>query len=137
MDAYISNVNESESISVVYCDLMGLKRVNDNQGHQAGDMLLKGASESLKRSFPGASLFRIGGDEFLVLGAGFTETELLDSVEYLKKDMRENANIMAIGFVWRENSRCDIDKLLAEADELMYKDKRSLYQTSEFDRRKR
>jgi diguanylate cyclase (GGDEF)-like protein len=137
MDAYISRIKEKDSISIVYCDLMGLKRVNDNQGHQAGDKLLLGAAGSLKRSFPDSALFRIGGDEFLVIGAGMTEAELSDRIEILSKDMREHSNVMAIGYVWRENSREDVDKLMAEADELMYTDKRRLYQTSEFDRRRR
>jgi diguanylate cyclase (GGDEF)-like protein len=138
MDAYISRIKKHESIGIVYCDLMGLKRVNDNQGHQAGDELLLGASQSLKRTFTsGYSRFRIGGDEFLVIGAGMTEEKLKDRIEALKKDMREHSNVMAIGYVWRENSREDVDKLMAEADELMYMDKRALYQTKEFDRRKR
>jgi diguanylate cyclase (GGDEF)-like protein len=137
MDTYISRINENDSISIVYCDLMGLKRVNDNQGHQAGDELLLGAAGSLKRSFPDAAIFRIGGDEFLVFAAGLTETELVGHIETLTKDMRDNSNVLAIGYVWRKDSREDVDKLMAEADELMYKDKRRLYQTSEFDRRKR
>jgi diguanylate cyclase (GGDEF)-like protein len=137
MDAYISEIKENESICIVYCDLMGLKRVNDNQGHQAGDELLLGAGRSLKRAFNGSALFRIGGDEFLVIGAKMTEQELLDRIEILKKDMTENSNVMAIGYVWREDSRENVDKLMAQADELMYADKRRLYQTSEFDRRRR
>lgn len=137
MDAYIARMDKKASSSVVYCDLMGLKRINDNLGHHAGDELLLGAAGSLKRAFPGSALFRIGGDEFLVLGSGMSEDELKEKIEFLKKDMTENSNVMAIGYVWRNDGSEDVDKLISEADELMYTDKRRLYQTSEFDRRKR
>jgi hypothetical protein len=66
-----------------------------------------------------------------------SEDELKEKIEFLKKDMTENSNVMAIGYVWRNDGSEDVDKLISEADELMYTDKRRLYQTSEFDRRKR
>lgn len=127
MNAYISGMEKEKSIGILYCDVMGLKKINDAQGHQAGDDLLIRASECLKREFGEYSLFRVGGDEFLVLCAGITEEELNKRAEALKQDMQENSALMALGCVWRAKSTEDMDKLLAEADNKMYEDKRRYY----------
>ena len=127
MHSYILTMQDGQSIGILYCDVMGLKKVNDAEGHQAGDNLLIRASECLKREFKDYDLFRIGGDEFLVLCAGIAQKELLEKVEELKKDMKEKKALMAIGCVWRSDSREDMDQLLAEADDRMYEDKRGYY----------
>ncbi|MDD5941092.1 GGDEF domain-containing protein [Fibrobacter sp.] len=52
---------------VVFADVNGLKPVNDNEGHEAGDNLLKRAARVLKEAFEGYDVFRAGGDEFVVV----------------------------------------------------------------------
>jgi diguanylate cyclase (GGDEF)-like protein len=127
MDDCIAGMQPEKSVGIVYCDVTGLKRINDAQGHKAGDALLLRASESLKRAFPDYKRFRIGGDEFLVLCSGILEEELNERVKKLKKDMVENEAPMAIGLVWRAKYEENMNKLLAEADERMYEDKRKYY----------
>ena len=51
---------------MVFADLNGLKRINDCDGHQAGDLLLKNASMALQNAFIGDEIYRAGGDEFLI-----------------------------------------------------------------------
>ena len=53
--------------AIVMCDLNYLKRINDTLGHKAGDEALIRASRMICRSFPLSSVFRIGGDEFVVI----------------------------------------------------------------------
>lgn len=127
MNAYVDAMQKEQSIGILYGDVMGLKKVNDREGHQAGDKLLLRVCECLKRQFGDYSLFRIGGDEFLALCAGITEEELLGRAGALREDMQENSALMAIGSVWRSHSRENMDKLLAEADSRMYEDKRRYY----------
>lgn len=58
---------------IVMCDVDGLKRVNDELGHDAGDDLLRGVADVLRRiseALPGATAARIGGDEFCVITSG-------------------------------------------------------------------
>lgn len=43
MSACVDNIDEKQSIGVVYCDVTGLKYVNDTMGHEAGDRLLLNA----------------------------------------------------------------------------------------------
>lgn len=58
---------------IVMCDVDGLKRVNDELGHDAGDDLLRAVADVLRRiseALPGATAARLGGDEFCVITSG-------------------------------------------------------------------
>ncbi len=61
----------AEGMTVLVCDIDGLKRVNDTFGHLAGDRLIRQAAQILRQSCTErAEIFRMGGDEFIVLFAG-------------------------------------------------------------------
>ena len=127
MNDAVSKVAPEKSIGILYCDVMGLKRENDSMGHGAGDALLIRASECLRREFGEYALFRVGGDEFLVLCEGISKEELQERVEAMKVDMCKSDARMALGFVWRRDGKEDMDNLIAEADRRMYADKMEWY----------
>jgi diguanylate cyclase (GGDEF)-like protein len=137
MEAFMASVCPEKSIGVIYLDVTGLKRVNDKLGHQAGDALLVRAAECLKKIFPAKALFRIGGDEFLVLWTGVQEEDIVEAIRRLKIHMKEQDVLMAIGYVWCPDSLGNIDALLSEADQRMYDDKQRYYADKDKDRRKR
>lgn len=130
MDEYVAGVCPDESIGVVYCDITGLKRVNDSQGHEAGDRLILNACDCLQQVFDKYGLFRIGGDELLVLCPGIAEDVLDKKVAELKQIMPQHEVVMAVGALWQDNCNVGIDRLLSEADRLMYADKAAYYSTS-------
>ena len=136
MHEYVRTINSEKSIGVMYSDVMGLKRVNDEKGHGEGDNLLVRASQCLKRQFEEYALFRVGGDEFLTLCVGITQEEMDRRVAALKQDMEKNTAMMALGCIWYPDGRRDLDKLMAEADNKMYEDKRAYYAMGKFDRRR-
>jgi diguanylate cyclase (GGDEF)-like protein len=137
MDAYLEMLSPEKSIGIVYCDVTGLKRVNDVMGHKAGDALLIRACECIKQTYGDFSRYRIGGDEFLVLCSGITEEELLEREQKLKENMEQHEVALAVGYAWRHDGRINIDKLLTEADQRMYADKRAYYEKMGIDRRTR
>lgn len=96
-------------------------------GHRAGDALLIRASECLQRGFGEYALFRVGGDEFLVLCEGISQEELQERVETTKADMHRSNALMALGFVWSRDGKENMDNLIAEADRQMYADKMKWY----------
>lgn len=53
-------------LGVAAIDLNGLKKVNDQMGHSAGDSLIRCTADHIAHAFPGKS-YRVGGDEFLVI----------------------------------------------------------------------
>jgi diguanylate cyclase (GGDEF)-like protein len=131
MADYVAAMEPKKSVGVVYCDVTGLKRINDTQGHAAGDALLVRACRCLKNTFSGFKLFRLGGDEFLVLCSGIGEGELAEKVEQLKESMSDYEVLMAVGSIWSPSGAADMDELLAEADERMYEAKRKYYEDRE------
>ena len=117
-------------MGVVFADLNGLKYVNDNLGHAAGDLMLKNAAMVLQSTFAGEEIYRVGGDEFLVLLRETDEADLCQKVADIRKkaELFENVSF-AVGYcpLGRE---CDIRQALAEADARMYADKENCYRTN-------
>lgn len=74
--------------AVIMCDLNYLKLVNDNLGHNAGDDILKRASRLLCKAFPLSTVFRIGGDEFVVIPS-VVEYARMDAMIKELKDLLE------------------------------------------------
>ena len=122
MDAY----DVFREIGILFCDVLGLKKVNDELGHQEGDKLLLRAVLCLQRVFRKNDIYRIGGDEFLVMCVGIRESLFLEKIEALKELMFEYDAKMSLGTVW-EYETADPGVLMTRADGLMYDDKRAYY----------
>ncbi|MFF2845194.1 diguanylate cyclase domain-containing protein [Streptomyces sp. NPDC058001] len=78
--------SEGTVVSLVVCDLNGLKRVNDTQGHAVGDRLLERFGSVLSlcgAMLPGALAARLGGDEFCLLAVGPSADEVVRVAEEL------------------------------------------------------
>lgn len=123
-----SGQNGSETLGIIYADLNGLKTINDTQGHDAGDKLLIRTAALLKTIFYDREIYRIGGDEFVVICTGVAKNDL-DKYSAELKRHAENADDvnLAIGTVFSENT-ADIRSLLRVADTQMYDDKQAFYQ---------
>lgn len=130
MREYVATLSKEESIGILYCDVLGLKRINDTEGHHEGDNLLVRACECLKKYFEEYMLFRIGGDEFLVICNSISKEEMTKRVEKLVKDMEKENAIMSMGVIWEANGKKDFEQLLIEADIKMYEDKQKHYAKS-------
>lgn len=135
MGKYINALQDGQSLGIVYCDVTGLKQVNDRKGHDAGDQYLVDACECLKKSFGKYGLFRIGGDELLAICAEIKEVALCQGVEQLNKDLREKSVHMAVGSIWEGNNSHCVEGLIAKAEKRMYKDKAAYYKKYGIDRR--
>ena len=136
LERFETHMNHRKSIGVIYCDITGLKRVNDQRGHEAGDKLIQRACSLLRDTLTGFELFRIGGDELLALCSNISEEELNAQVQKLKKNMEDYTVVIAIGAVWKPNSTSSIDELLTESEQLMYEDKAEYYRSHGIDRRR-
>lgn len=129
---YLDSFGSKQSIGVLYIDIMGLKRVNDALGHKEGDKLINRACECLKRCCLGYEIFRIGGDEFVVIAKGVSEQDMESIKALLQMDMVRNNAPMAIGCEWNDRYDNNIDHLLHNADSKMYEDKRAYYKRTGF-----
>lgn len=136
MSACVESIDEKQSIGVVYCDVTGLKYVNDTMGHEAGDRLILNACGCLTDVFGEDKVFRIGGDEFLVICTQIDENTLIKRITELKELMKERSVNMAAGVIWRENVITGFGEILRESEELMYADKAQYYKEKGVERRK-
>ena len=134
--------NIPQQLCVVMVDVNGLKQVNDNLGHTAGDELIIAAATCLSAAFEDiATIYRIGGDEFCVTMTGKVE-EALHHLEKLDRLAAEWSGQFIMSFsvsygVESSQGYTDVDAIVKEADRRMYEHKRNYYLNSGFDRRKR
>lgn len=117
------------SVGIVYLDVNGLKDINDQRGHAYGDEVLAECARRMKRAFPGANFYRIGGDEFVIICPGM-EKELFESrTRDLKAQFRADPMYRAaIGSRWSKKID-DLNQIIADADARMYEDKKTFYRT--------
>jgi diguanylate cyclase (GGDEF)-like protein len=130
-------------VSVLAIDLNGLKNVNDDQGHAAGDALLRRAGEVLSKAtdLP-ACAARIGGDEFAVLlpatdehGARAVQQRILSVLEMNNQFYPGIELSLAIGAATCPAGG-SLDMALQAADQAMYKAKAEYYQSTRIERRR-
>ena len=120
-----------DQFAVVLCDLNDLKKINDTLGHEAGDEYIKNAVQIISKIFKNTTIFRVGGDEFVLILDGNNYY----NYEYLIKKLREinikNLNthnpVIACGISeFIPNQDKELNDVLKRADEAMYKDKKEL-----------
>ena len=122
----------------IYVDVNGLKRVNDSQGHDHGDEMIISVADKIRTVFDTDSIFRVGGDEFLVISADIGEKEFYSRFERLKEVSRiAGEPSFALGADFSD-SDIGIERILHTADQNMYKNKAEYYSnTPGADRRRR
>lgn len=136
LDQLFKEPEELKHSALIMLDADGLKIVNDQYGHDAGDLYLTSISNVLKRiQVPGKVLSRQGGDEFVLLFYGCESNEELMGYIQELYDIRDNETVQAednvtfplrysLGYVLCKDTMASHYALLREADDLMYEDKR-------------
>lgn len=123
----------ASTFSVVSMDIDHFKRINDQHGHEGGDMVLQQVALTLSNNIRGGDyLFRLGGEEFLMLlvdtpaaGAASVAEKLRAHIErevfHLPKNERRNITISA--GVASFDGHPDYQRILRESDEALYRAK--------------
>ena len=102
---FAEQMEKDQSIGVVYCDITDLKYVNDHEGPtKAGDQLILRASKCLEQAFADYGVFRIRGDELLVLCPQIAEKTLEERITLLQELMKDASVNMALGVIWEEKT---------------------------------
>ena len=137
LEAYEMNAKQIPHLGIIYLDVNNLKVVNDNQGHEFGDELLRRAAKIIEESFGSlGKSYRIGGDEFCVLFTGIeVERQYERAVEVFEQLVEEANKVksyicdvqIAHGFaVCKEITKEKIEEAIKVADTEMYHDKAML-----------
>ena len=117
------------SAGIIYIDINGMKEINDFYGHHQGDKILITTVAKVFNLFKPDELFRIGGDEFVIITYDLTETDFYEKFNLLRNIFCEKTNLpfsIATGSCWVK-SPSDFNSLLQQADSAMYTDKKKFY----------
>ena len=128
--------HQKDITAVISIDMNGLKRINDNNGHIAGDEALT----TLARCFTKAAtskqhVYRIGGDEFVILCRNINEEELKLLIERIKKNVSKTKYSCSIGYCYSSEENKDLEEMVKQSDLMMFEDKAKYYKETGLDRR--
>ena len=122
-------INRAPEFAIIILDVNDLKKVNDNEGHKAGDQYLRDACRIVCTTFKRSPVFRVGGDEFCVLAQGDDYAhldELVDQMNAHNDDAVENGGIVvALGMARYEKDE-KVALVYERADKKMYENKSEL-----------
>ena len=122
--------NDIDKLGVVVCDINGLKLANDTLGHAAGDKLIKDACSLICEYFTHGAVYRIGGDEFVVIlqEKGFdTMHEVIEDINRVIEDNIKNKEVViAIGHSELTKDDQLVHDVFERADKMMYQRKQEL-----------
>ena len=119
-----------DSVGVIYCDVTGLKRVNDSLGHEAGDEMLRHCFALIRDSMEGGEVYRTGGDEFIALCPNCSREEFDRQVARLRQRIGRDEYHIAVGETWSDQKPLELEVLITQADQGMYRDKRDYYRAN-------
>lgn len=132
LSADIANGNADFALFVM--DLNGLKKVNDNYGHEKGDAYIKNAADIIRSVFGEKNSFRIGGDEFAAVLGGQSDEEIKAFIEKLddkmscfnkgKTEIFDQVHIAVGGSSYRNGEDKEPADVFRRADSAMYEDKK-------------
>ena len=117
------------SAGIIYIDINGMKEINDFYGHHQGDKILITTVAKVFNLFKPDELFRIGGNEFVIITYDLTETDFYEKFNLLRNIFCKKTNLpfsIATGSCWVK-SPSDLNSLLQQADSAMYTDKKKFY----------
>ena len=119
-------IGHAPEFAIIILDVNDLKKVNDNEGHKAGDQYLRDACKIVCTTFKRSPVFRVGGDEFAVLAQGNDYARLEELVEQMNRhndEAVENGGIVVALGMARYDSDSKVASVYERADKRMYENK--------------
>lgn len=122
----IDSINTNDEVGVLFCDVNGLKYVNDHYGHTAGDELIVKFADIAREFFKESDIYRISGDEFTIFFSGKSEKYFNDRGHNFKKKLCDGDKAIAsVGLSYGNSS--EIKRLMDLAERDMYTEKRAFH----------
>ncbi len=113
--------------ALIGIDLNYLKKINDSQGHEAGDAALQTLADCANAVLTkGFTLYRVGGDEFFIICLKKNESEVINLAQNIKLKMANTPYRCAVGIAMKQPND-DLSTVYKKADSAMYEDKLSMH----------
>lgn len=127
-------MGRAPDFAIVILDINDLKRVNDTQGHKAGDQFIRDACRIICMTFKRSPVFRVGGDEFAVISQGDDYSrldELAALINAHNEEAVQNGGIVIAFGMARYEQDTKVAQVYERADHLMYENKSELKEKKE------
>ena len=128
--AYYASIKNSykDITAIISIDMNGLKVINDNEGHLAGDLAITTVANCfVEVSKHRHSIYRIGGDEFIIVCKKTNEEDLVKLAEEIKNKVSETKYSISIGYSYNDSPNKDLEEMVKISDQMMYADKAEYY----------
>ena len=118
------------SLGVMSIDINGLKFINQQYGFGYGNETIKSIANCLRMFFDEKEVYRLSGDEFLVISGNITRKAFYDKTDKFKRECGNiNRDIICTGVIWSDKD-LDVEHLVSESEEIMIISKTVYYQNS-------
>lgn len=130
-NAYDSDVEQLRSADIgavvcVYADMIGLHEVNNHLGHKQGNRMLCEFADAARAFFGDDRLYRIGGDEFVIISSAHTEVQTRKQLNYMRERLHTQGCEISVGVASSE-STSDLPKIIEQAENEMRREKKEYY----------
>lgn len=130
-NAYDSDVEQLRSADIgavvcVYADMIGLHEVNNHLGHKQGNRMLCEFADAARAFFGDDRLYRIGGDEFVMISSAHTEAQTRKQLNYMRERLHTQGCEVSVGVASSE-STSDLPKIIEQAENEMRREKKEYY----------
>lgn len=130
-NAYDSDVEQLRSADIgavvcVYADMIGLREVNNHLGHKQGNRMLCEFADAARAFFGDDRLYRIGGDEFVIISSAHTEAQTRKQLNYMRERLHTQGCEISVGVASSE-STSDLPKIIEQAENEMRREKKEYY----------
>lgn len=130
-NAYDSDVEQLRSADIgavvcVYADMIGLHEVNNHLGHKQGNRMLCEFADAARAFFGDDRLYRIGGDEFVIISSAHTEAQTRKQLNYMRERLHTQGCEISVGVASSE-STFDLPKIVEQAENEMRREKKEYY----------
>ncbi|RGK01791.1 GGDEF domain-containing protein [Bifidobacterium pseudocatenulatum] len=130
-NAYDSDVEQLRSADIgavvcVYADMIGLHEVNNHLGHKQGNRMLCEFADAARAFFGDDRLYRIGGDEFVIISSAHTEAQTRKQLNYMRERLHTQGCEISVGVASSE-STSDLPKIIEQAENEMRREKKEYY----------
>jgi diguanylate cyclase (GGDEF)-like protein len=125
------------SLVCVFADVNGLHEMNNTKGHKAGDVMLQTVAKALLERFGSEHVYRIGGDEFIAFAPDVEEDAVNWDMHRIAEGLSASGYDISVGTAFGLVGEMDMRRMLAYAEQEMYKQKQLYYQQPGHERRRR
>lgn len=115
-----------QPLTVVYVDMIGLHEINNHLGHAKGDSALCGLANAMRACFGDDRIYRVGGDEFVIISCNHTVSQSMRRMERMRRDFLEGDWDISVGMAESDDGE-DLSDLINQAEIRMRQDKKQYY----------